>query len=680
MSCWTVLEINPTKDLREIKKAYSRLIKCYNLEKDTNEYTILTNAYVKAMSLVNTSVKDMSKCLSNNSIDYTYENIKSYCDDSLDNKNYISDFNYNLNYIYTNPVLRFNIDSWIELLKSYMFINKEILNVLENDLINYIFIHRYIPHEIFLLFDKYLKFNEREAELYEKYPKNTIDYLLQEINHPLNLSYNYLSTISKDKIEEYLELREKAFIYISDKNVIEYLSKAYTIYSYDLDLLRLLGAYYLNKNDTISALRYFREALEINSSDMYCLASFGHLLVKTKQYTKAILCLEKYTSKLKNNLDIDALTDLALSYYYSYEYIKALDLFQLLNKLTPLNASIKKYINAIKEKIKNPPNDKITSAPMYKRFITTKETLLINKLNEIYTNFQLRIDINNWKDLLSYQIFSLENLSFYIEQIIIEYLTTHKFIPNEVFILFSNHFKWLDRKKELFHLYTNLNIDILFKNLYELHPLSYSHLKNINAENLDKYLKLRSLALYSLDNNINETLNYLSEAYKIYDNDYELFRIYGDYFLSLKKYDKAAKYFTKSLSLNDLNYYCMYRLGLIFSQRHEYDKALIYLEKLSLIKKDVYFIHSEKFLMEIALCYYYTNNLLLAKKYFKKLSLINNSLHFIDIYLKNINYRLNGVNKKEIHISVISNPNYNDENIILKLFKNSKRKISLLFT
>ena len=679
MSCWTVLEINPTKDLREIKKAYSRLIKCYNLEKDTNEYTILTNAYVKAMSLVNTSVKDMSKCLSNNSIDYTYENIKSYCDDSLDNKNYISDFNYNLNYIYTNPVLRFNIDSWIELLKSYMFINKEILNVLENDLINYIFIHRYIPHEIFLLFDKYLKFNEREAELYKKYPKNTIDYLLQEINHPLNLSYNYLSTISKDKIEEYLELREKAFIYISDKNVIEYLSKAYTIYSYDLDLLRLLGAYYLNKNDTISALRYFREALEINSSDMYCLASFGHLLVKTKQYTKAILCLEKYTSKLKNNLDIDALTDLALSYYYSYEYIKALDLFQLLNKLTPLNASIKKYINPIKEKIKNPPNDKITSAPMYKRFITTKETLLINKLNEIYTNFQLRIDINNWKDLLSYQIFSLENLSFYIEQIIIEYLTTHKFIPNEVFILFSNHFKWLDRKKELFHLYTNLNIDILFKNLYELHPLSYSHLKNINAENLDKYLKLRSLAFYSLDNK-NETLNYLSEAYKIYDNDYELFRIYGDYFLSLKKYDKAAKYFTKSLSLNDLNYYCMYRLGLIFSQRHEYDKALIYLEKLSLIKKDVYFIHSEKFLMEIALCYYYTNNLLLAKKYFKKLSLINNSLHFIDIYLKNINYRLNGVNKKEIHISVISNPNYNDENIILKLFKNSKRKISLLFT
>ena len=229
-------------------------------------------------------------------------------------------------------------------------------------------------------------------------------------------------------------------------------------------------------------------------------------------------------------------------------------------------------------------------------------------------------------------------------------------------------------------MYTNLDINTLFKNLYELNPLSYNHFKDIDIENLNYYLELRSLAFYSLDNNVNETLNYLSEAYKIYSNDYELFRIYGDYYLSLNKYDKAEEYFTKSLALNDSNYYSMYRLGLIFSQKQEYSKALIYLQKLSLIKKDMYFIHSEDFLMHIALCYYYTNNLTLAKKYFKKLRLINNNLHFIDIYLKNINYRLNGVNKKTIPISVISNPNYDDENILFKLFKNSKQKISLLFT
>ena len=75
---------------------------------------------------------------------------------------------------------------------------------------------------------------------------------------------------------------------------------------------------------------------------------------------------------------------------------------------------------------------------------------------------------------------------------------------------------------------------------------------------------------------------------------------------------KQKKYFTKSLSLNDLDYYSMYRLGIIFLKDRNILKLLSYLEKLSLIK-DIYFIHSEEFLMEIALCYYYTNNLILAK-------------------------------------------------------------------
>ena len=69
-----------------------------------------------------------------------------------------------------------------------------------------------------------------------------------------------------------------------------------------------------------------------------------------------------------------------------------------------------------------------------------KETILINKLMEFIPN-SLRIDIDNWKNLLSYQIFSLEELSFYIEQIIIEYLTTHKFILIEClsyFLITSN--------------------------------------------------------------------------------------------------------------------------------------------------------------------------------------------------------------------------------------------------
>lgn len=680
MSCWTILEINPTKDLKEIKKAYYRLLNINNLEKNSKEYTKVTNAYIKAMSLVNTSVKDMSKCLSNNSIEYTYENIKNYCNDSLDNKNYIDDFNNKLDYIYNNPSLRFNIDSWEELLNSYMSTDKEIMLSLENNLINYIYSHKYIPHQIYLLIDKYIKINERTTELYKSYPKIIIDTLLQEINNPVDLSYNYLSTINKDDIDKYLKLREIGFLHMNDKKSIDYLNKAYLIYSNDLDLLKLLGSFYLNKNDDISALRYFKEALEIESCDMYCLSNAGHLLVRSKQYSNAISILEKYISKSKKHLNLTALTDLAISYYYSYEYTKALDLFNLLYKLTPTNTSLKKYIKNINDKIPKTLSDKSFSVPSYTKYIKSKTTPLIKRLNEIYDDFILRIDIVNWNELLSYPIALDKDLYYYFEQIIIKFITNHKFIPNEVFVLFSNFFNWLNRKDELFYIYPNLNINVIYTELYNVIPLDYKHFKNISCQNLDKYLELRNLAFYSLNSNLNKTLEYLNNANVICSDDYELFRIYGDYYLTLGNLDLSQKYYSKALSFNNSNYYCIYRLGIINSKKRQYTKALSYLEQLSIAKKDFIFIHSEEFITEIALSYYYTKNLNAARKYFKKLKVINKNLNFIDIYLKNITYRLNGVNKKEINISVITNPDYSNEGILSKFLKHSKRKFSLLFT
>ena len=89
-------------------------------------------------------------------------------------------------------------------------------------------------------------------------------------------------------------------------------------------------------------------------------------------------------------------------------------------------------------------------------------------------------------------------------------------------------------------MYTNLDINILFKNLYELNPLSYSHLKDIDDETLNHYLELRSLAFYSLDNNINRAIIIYLKHTRFIPMIMN-FRIYGDYYLSLDKYDKAEK-------------------------------------------------------------------------------------------------------------------------------------------
>lgn len=84
----------------------------------------------------------------------------------------------------------------------------------------------------------------------------------------------------------------------------------------------MIGCYYLNKNDNLMALSYFREAININDNDLYSLAKLGHLLTINKQYDKAIIYLEKYLKRLKNSIDLESLIDLAHAYHYSYELQK----------------------------------------------------------------------------------------------------------------------------------------------------------------------------------------------------------------------------------------------------------------------------------------------------------------------------------------------------------------------
>ena len=113
----------------------------------------------------------------------------------------------------------------------------------------------------------------------------------------------------------------------------------------------MIGCYYLNKNDNLMALSYFREAININDNDLYSLAKLGHLLTINKQYDKAIIYLEKYLKRLKNSIDLESLIDLAHAYHYSYELQKAKSLYNFLLKLRPWDLSIKLALENINSKL-----------------------------------------------------------------------------------------------------------------------------------------------------------------------------------------------------------------------------------------------------------------------------------------------------------------------------------------
>ena len=658
MSCWTVLRITPTRNIDKINEAYVELSN--SISENNKDAEELELAYNKAISLATASIGDLNIALLNNSnFDILSALINSSIDDTAIDS--VDKFINKLNEIYTNPSLRFTKDSWINLLTLPILKDPSIKQKLEIEFIKYIYTHKYLPTNIYNLLNSRFNWTSREIELKTNISSEIVDFIINEINNPLPLTYNYLSNINADQLDEYLSLREKAYLSLNstkEETDKSYLFDAYSIYTKDLDLLKLLGTYYLNKNDNLMALNYFREAININSNDMFCLSNFGHLLAKTNQYSNAIYYLEKYIKKLKNTLDLDRIIDLAHCYHHSYDLQKAKDLYTLIIKLRPWDISTKAELDTIKNKLSNDSVSLPLTIPIYKKYLNPYIEPFMNKLKEIYNNFSFRIDEKSWEELFSLPIASNEILFYLVEQNIIEFITNNKNIPKNIFTLLNDKFNWLSRHDELISIYPTLKIDYLFDRLSFNETLSYDSIKDINSNVLEEYIELRSMAYDLVASGSNDAEYYLNKALSLYDKDFELYKLFGQYYSNNKSYDVAITNFKLVLSFKDDDYYSICSLALLLTKIENYQEALYYLNKSVNTTAGSMLLDNEDFLTKYAISFYYTNDLTNAKKYFKKLSKLNSKLTFVNLYLKNINDRLSGKKKSPIPVDVITNPDY----------------------
>ncbi len=658
MSCWTVLNIKPTRNIDKINEAYVELSN--SIAENSKEAEELELAYNKAISLATASIGDLNMTLLHNS---NFDILSALINSSIDSKSIdsIDKFLDKVNEIYNNPNLRFSKDPWINLLTLPILNNPPISESLEIEIIKYIYKHKYIPFNIYTLLNSRFNWTNRISELKSNISGELVDFIINEINNPLPLTYNYLSNIDVDILDEYLSLREKAYLTLNsnEENTNKsYLFNAYALYTKDLELLKLLGNYYINKNDNLMALNYFREAISINPNDMFCLLKFGNLLAKTNQFSNAIYYLEKYIKKLKNTLDLDCIIDLAHCYHYSYDLQKAKDLYTLIIKLRPWDISIKSELDTIKSKISNNSVSLPLTIPISKKYLNPYIEPFMNKLKEIYNDFSLRIEEESWRELFSLPIASNEDLFYLVEQNIIEFITNNKNIPKNIFTFLNNKFNWISRHDELISIYPTLKIDYLFDKLYFSETLSYDSLKDINSAVLEEYIDLRSIAYDLIHTGSSEAEDYLNKALKLYNKDFELYKLFGQYYSDNKSYDVAITNFKLALSFKEDDYYSICSLALLLTKTENYEESLYYLDKSVNTTAGSMLLDNEDFLTKYAVSFYYTNDLKNAKKYFKKLSKLNSNLRFVNHYLKNINDRLSGKKKPPIPVDIITNPNY----------------------
>ncbi|APC39258.1 tetratricopeptide repeat protein [Clostridium estertheticum] len=271
-----------------------------------------------------------------------------------------------------------------------------------------------------------------------------------------------------------------------------------------------------------------------------------------------------------------------------------------------------------------------------------------SRLNEIYNDISLRINLKSWKELLNFNgIWNAYSFEV-IEERMFEFLINHKYLSSEVWSLLDNNFNWTNNEIKLYDKYHTDKVEEFFKNLRNSNNLKYDYLGSLNSDFADKYLYLRENGrelLYETGykKDYYEIQKSLFSAYDIFKKDPELLRLIGTLYHDTGNFNKALEYLEQAFAINEYDLESALFIGGILGADGRFSEALPYLKLYLSFNKN-----QELALNNIGYCYYYTNNFMMAREIFKKYIEICGNNKRIAKCLKNIELKLEGKNVKII--------------------------------
>ncbi|MDO4467578.1 MAG: tetratricopeptide repeat protein [Bacillota bacterium] len=189
---WKILEIEETKDKKKIVQAYRKKLLQTNPEDKPEEFKILRQAYEEALEYANST---------NNAL----------------KKTPLEAWSEKLDVLYNDFEKRISLQAWQELFSDEICLAIDKRLIVEEALMQYLLRYYRIPHEIWVFFNERFHLLDRTEELYEKYPKDFIDYIVVNgIHYEDMLPYNLFIPGKSGKdvdayIDCYLRLRNAMY-------------------------------------------------------------------------------------------------------------------------------------------------------------------------------------------------------------------------------------------------------------------------------------------------------------------------------------------------------------------------------------------------------------------------------------------------------------------------------------
>lgn len=310
------------------------------------------------------------------------------------------------------------------------------------------------------------------------------------------------------------------------------------------------------------------------------------------------------------------------------------EFFQILREAYENALKNAKYIKEVKstntiseEKSTSYENNSTLNAegtPSYNKFIE-KDTAIkpealidkfMNKVDELYNNFFMRIDINNWKLLLEDKNFWYigihEKLSFNM----LNFLASHYNLPRKIWVLLDTYFDWANQIDNLYKYFNKNFVNYIIGEITCPFELRYDFFKKDYECDYDKFISFRNDAYFALtDNNFGKAKISLDSAMNLFKNDPDLVRMFGTYYLKVSDYENAEAYFKHLIEIapKEIDGYLnrgflLLKLSKVNEAYYDFEEALnLYPDNLQALKG-------------LAKCYYELNKLLESKLLYEQVS------------------------------------------------------------
>ncbi|EPY09080.1 TPR domain protein [Paenibacillus alvei TS-15] len=302
MNVWDVLGIEPTEDDSVISSAYAKKLTLEHPENDPQWKEMLHEAYEVALKLARkrsaaTEASSMRLNDHGERLENTYENVENAREEVAVSTAYpyaanpIQVFLGQVSELYSNFANRIQPSFWQALFQENAEWDIE-NHQLQDEMVMFLEEKHYFPMAVWAVLEKTFRFLEHEEELRGRHAEEFIDYIVEQVNGTVELSYDCFMDVKIDfDIDRYLYLREMAQYMLMEGELEEvgaYLSEAHELFQDDPDLVLMRGKYFEAIGEMEQAMDRYNQVIAMKPDEFEGRWHRAQLLYKLEQYEAAL--------------------------------------------------------------------------------------------------------------------------------------------------------------------------------------------------------------------------------------------------------------------------------------------------------------------------------------------------------------------------------------------------------